>query len=83
MNFTDIIVGFFGLMGSVVVAYLAYKRGVRADDAVDENTKISHIYEGYGSLIKILQDDNAELRQRLAKAEERIEFLLEKLGNKA
>jgi hypothetical protein len=57
---------------SLILAYLAYKRGSRADDNAQENAAIAQVYTGYGDLLKQFRDDNAELRRRLDVAEARI-----------
>lgn len=69
MNQTEIIVAIIGLLSSSVGAYLVLKRGVKADDAAEENKETNQIYTGYGGLIERLQEDNLDVRQRLALAE--------------
>lgn len=82
MNLTEIAVGALGLLGSVVLAFFAYRRGTKADKAVQENIAIANennatatVVAGYGSLLQRIQQDNRELRERLAAAEARIEVL--------
>lgn len=74
---------------SLGLAYLAYKRGAKADDVAADTAAAAQVYAGYGGLLQRIQDDNADLRirlkqaeDRLAAAEQRITLLLEKLGEK-
>lgn len=69
---------------SLVPTYLVYRRGSRADDAAQANTRQmqmsaeraqsqadhQQVYAGYGGLLQAVQDDNTDLRRRLAVAEE-------------
>lgn len=64
-------------LGGVGVAFFAYRRGQRADDAAAENTATAQVYQGYGGLLERIQADNIDLRKRLAAAEARIASLLE------
>lgn len=80
MNTTEILAAVSGLVGSSLVAYLAYKRGTKADDAAGENAANAAVYAGYGGLLKTIQDDNTELRRRLIAAEEQIAALREQIA---
>lgn len=54
---------------SIWLAYLAYKRGKKADDEAQEHAAIAQVYTGYGGLLERYQTDNRELRQRVAELE--------------
>lgn len=61
MNSIEIAVAALGLLVSSVFAFLAYKRGIRADVRANH----TEMYSGYAGLIQDLQEDNADLRTRL------------------
>lgn len=77
MNLTEIVAGILGLIGSVGVAYLAYRRGSKADDSAAENVATAQVYAGYGTLLQRIIDDNTDLRRRLGEAEDRIATLVQ------
>lgn len=56
---------------STGLAYLGYKRGSRADDAAQENAANAQVYAGYGGLLQHIQEDNVDIRRRLAECEQR------------
>lgn len=61
MSTIEIAVAVMGLLISSVFAFLAYKRGIRADVRANH----TEMYTGYAGLIQNLQEDNAELRAKL------------------
>lgn len=75
MSLTEIIVSIAGVFGSIVVAYLAYRRGTKADDDAQENIAIGKVYEGYGTLLEKLQAANDRLEAKLELAYQRIDKL--------
>lgn len=79
MSPTEVIVGLIGLASAFSGAYLAYRRGTKADDDANENTATAQVYAGYGGLLQRIQEDNTELRRRLVleaqKCNERIDEL--------
>lgn len=79
MGLTEVIASLVIGLPATVLGCLAYRRGSKTDDVAQENIEMGQIYAGYGGLIQNLQDDNADLRLRLAAANQRIAEL-EKRG---
>lgn len=75
MSLTEIIVALIGLAGSVIVAYLAYQRGAKADNDARESAAAARVLSGYDALMKSLQEANTRLEARLATAYVRMDRL--------
>lgn len=56
---------------SVALAYLAYRRGSRADVAAQETSANAQVYAGYALLVKQVQADNDDLRRKLQESDQK------------
>lgn len=66
---------------SSVLAYLAYRRGKRADENAAELASTAQVYAGYGGLLERIQNDNADLRKRLIDTEARLATAEQRLAD--
>lgn len=64
---------------SLWLGFLAYKRGVRADENADENAANAQVYAGYGGLQDRQLAEIAELRRQLTVERESNAALRERL----
>lgn len=79
MEPTEIVVAGLGLLGTAVISLFAFMRGSKADKETQEDAANATVYGGYSGLVGRLQEErqrleeeNAELRRRLAEAEKKI-----------
>lgn len=82
MDLTQIIVAAIVTAGGIAVAIFANRKGGKADSVAADNVETSQIFTGYGSLVRILQEDNVAIRSELALCRSQMEAKVKVLDDR-
>lgn len=69
MSPTEIVVALIGLLGIIVPVYVVNRRGTKADDNAQQIAEHTTLFAGYEGFLERVQEDNLDLRNRVAALE--------------